>query len=226
MEHLKGDRVMLPVEDDGEPDIHFMADYSKAKEESMLDRYKAFAEKELLKLEYKEIPTLDEKEWKEIPLDNLFIVNSGKRLENINKHQGTRPFIGATDNGNGITGFVDNDNDSKDKNVLGINYNGAPCIAFYHPYECIFSDDVKRLHLKERFDNKYILLFFVSIFAKQKTKYNYGYKFNAQRMKRQMLMVPIKENGTPDYEYMEQYAKNLMYKKYNQYLSYLKSKNC
>lgn len=63
------------------------------------------------------------------------------------KH-GSRPFIGATDSNNGITAWVENTNESLDSKVLGVNYNGSVVETFYHPYECIFSDDVKRLHLK------------------------------------------------------------------------------
>ena len=36
-------------------------------------------------------------------------------------------------------------------------------------------------------------------------KYAYGYKFNAGRMKRQKIMLPVKEDGTPDYDHMRQY---------------------
>lgn len=37
----------------------------------------------------------------------------------------------------------------------------------------------------------------------QKAKYTYGYKFNGTRMNRQKILVPITDNGEPDYEYME-----------------------
>ena len=108
--------------------------------------------------------------------------------------------------------------------MLGVNYNGAPCIAFYHPYECIFTDDVKRLHLRNYKDNIFVLLFFTSVFAQQRSKYSYGYKFNEQRMLRQKLMLPVNDSGEPDYEYMEQYSKNMMLKKYKQYLAYMDRK--
>ena len=88
---------------------------------------------------------LSDREWKEFFLEDLFVVKAGKRLTNADKIDGKRPFVGATDNMNGVTGFVDNTNNSLDKNVLGANYNGAPCICFYHPYECIFTDDVKTI---------------------------------------------------------------------------------
>ncbi|WP_303151929.1 restriction endonuclease subunit S [Megasphaera elsdenii] len=171
--------------------------------------------------EVAEIPALDEKEWREFSLDDIFTVSAGKRLETRNKVPGTRPFIGATDNNNGVTGFVGNDNSSRDGNVLGVNYNGAPCIAFYHPYECIFTDDVKRLHLRHYSDNKFVLLFFVSVFAKQRSKYSYGYKFKEQRMLRQKLMLPVTDSGEPDYEYMAEYVqqkRDAMLAKYRTYV--------
>lgn len=218
---LKRLHVMLPMTDYGKPDYGYMAQYVSEMRRDMLLRYKNYVAGQLSQLEYKDIPALDEKEWNEFVLDDIFTVGAGKRLETRNKVDGIRPFIGATDNGNGVTGFVGNDNASKDSNVLGVNYNGAPCIAFYHPYECIFTDDVKRLHLKNHIDDKYVLLFFTSIFAMQRVKYSYGYKFKEKRMHRQKLMLPVTDAGNPDYEYMEQYAKNMMLRKYEQYLAFI-----
>ncbi len=223
-ERLIAERIMLPTTDNGTPDYCYMAEYTRNHRISMLEKYKAFAQEQIQELEYKSIPRLEEKEWHEFPLDDIFTVYSGKRLENRNKYAGKRPFIGATDNNNGVTGFIGNENASKDKNVLGVNYNGAPCIAFFHPYECIFTDDVKRLHLRKYDDTKYVLLFFIAIIGKQRSKFNYGYKFKEQRMLRQKLMLPIKDTGEPDYDYMEQYAKNIMLKKYQQYLNFLETK--
>lgn len=153
----------------------------------------------------------------------MFVVKAGKRLTNADKINGKRPFVGATDNMNGVTGFVDNTNNSLDKNVLGVNYNGAPCICFYHPYECIFTDDVKRLHLKKHEDNAYVFLFVKSIIMQQKSKYSYGYKFNERRMLRQLLLIPVDANNEPDYDFMEECGRKMMAKKYVQYLDYLES---
>ena len=214
-------KLMLPVDDKGKPDYAYMTHYSTEKRGGMLMRYKNFIAGQLSQLEHKDIPALDEKKWDEFVLDDIFTTGAGKRLETRNKVEGMRPFIGATDNGNGVTGFVGNDNASKDSNVLGVNYDGAPCVAFYHPYECIFTDSVKRLHLKNQEDNKFVLLFFTSIFAMQRVKYSYGYKFKEKRMHRQKLMLPVDDKGKPDYEYMEQYIKNMMLHKYEQYLAFI-----
>ena len=44
-------------------------------------------------------------------------------------------------------------------------------------------------------------------------------------MAKQRLLVPVNDDGKPDYEYMEQYVKNMMLKKYKQYLAFLDAKN-
>ena len=105
-----------------------------------------------------------------------------------------------------MTAFVSNNNKSIDENVLGVNYNGSVVENFYHPYQAIFSDDVKRLNWKdEAMGNKYSYLFLKQMILSQKIKYAYGYKFNGERMKRQKIMLPVTEAGLPDYDYMKSY---------------------
>ncbi len=194
---LRRSKIMLPTNGNGKPDFEYMEKYILIQEEKKKQEYICYCKNNLKKLG-NAIPlySLAEIEWSPFYIDEIFKIDSGKRLESYNMTSGKRPFIGATDSGNGMA------------------------ISFYHPYECIFSDDVKCFHLKEYPDNKYVLLFFKAIILQQKPKYNYGYKFNGTRMKRQIIMLPVNDAGNPDYEYMEQYIKNLMIKKYNAYLEY------
>lgn len=37
----------------------------------------------------------------------------------------------------------------------------------------------------------------------------YAYKFNASRMKKQKMMLPINSDGNPDWDFMEQYMKRI-----------------
>ena len=119
---------------------------------------------------------------------------------------GHRPFIGASDSNNGITEFTSDINESLDKNVLGINYNGSVVENFYHPYECIFSDDVKRLELNFE-ANKYHYLFLKNIILQQRKKYQYGYKFNASRMEKQKILLPVDKHKHPDWKNIERFMK-------------------
>ena len=161
--------------------------------------------------------SLENKTWKEFFIEEIFEIKSGVRLTKNDMQAGKIPFIGATDSNNGITAWISNKNSSLDKNVLGVNYNGSVVENFYHQYEAIFSDDVKRFHLKNHADDKYILLFIKNSILQQKIKFQYGYKFNAKRMLRQKILLPVDENNLPDFEYMERYMiaqENLLLKKY------------
>lgn len=148
---------------------------------------------------------LEDREWDSFFIEDVFEIKSGMRLTKAEMRVGDRPFVSASDSNNGVSAFVDNQNSSLDSNVLGVNYNGSVVENFYHPYEAIFSDDVKRLKLKSGPNTQYTLLFCKQIILQQRHKYAYGYKFNAGRMKRQIIMLPVSATRQPDWEFMAAY---------------------
>ena len=216
---ISREKIMLPVDVAGNLDLDFMEQYIKERERQLIQKYKHFIGKNIQSLGV--LTDLKSVKWKTFYINEIFSISAGKRLTKADMDNGRIPFIGATDSNNGITNWVATPNSSFDKNVLGVNYNGSVVENFYHPYGCIFSDDVKRLHLREHADNKYILLFFKTVILQQKVKYTYGYKFNGQRMERQKILLPVNEEDHPDYEFMEQYGKQIMLQKYQQYLNYI-----
>lgn len=148
----------------------------------------------------------DKARWQEFFLSDVCNIHSGVRLTKANMKDGNIPFIGATDSNNGITNFVSNINASLDKNVLGVNYNGSVVENFYHPYSCVFSDDVKRVSFKdEEGQNKYCYMFLKQMILQQKDKYRYAYKFNGDRMARQKILMPVEEMGNLDFKFMYRY---------------------
>ncbi len=155
-----------------------------------------------------ELPPFAEKTWRPFFIEEIFEILPGKRLTKAEMIDGDTPFIGASDSNNGVTAFVGNDNESADENFLSVSYNGSVCQCFYHPYRCLCSDDVKRFHLKNRAGNKYLYLFLATCIRQQKDKYNYGYKFNETRMRRQKIMLPVTAEGAPDYDFMENYMRS------------------
>lgn len=216
---LKKQKIMLPVDEHGGPDYSFMEQYIKERERQLIQKYKNFIGENIQSGGV--LTDLKSVKWKAFYINEIFSISAGKRLTKADMDSGQIPFIGATDSNNGITNWIATPNPSFDKNVLGVNYNGSVVENFYHPYCCIFSDDVKRLHLRKHADNKYILLFFKTVILQQKVKYTYGYKFNGQRMERQKILLPVNEKDHPDYEFMEQYGKQIMLQKYQQYLNYV-----
>ena len=51
-------------------------------------------------------------------------------------------------------------------------------------------------------------------------KYNYGHMGNKDSIKRERIMLPVTDAGKPDYDFMEQYIKDMMLKKYFQFLTF------
>lgn len=220
-ERVKKKKIVLPVDANGEPNRGFMEQYIKNIEQKKVIDYIAFASKKMKKNGYKRISELKGKKWKEFYIGDIYDIKSGCSLTKENMINGNTPFIGASANNNAVTNFVSNTNRSLDKNVVNINFNGSVGEAFYHPYTALFSGDVKRLHLKDYPDNEYINLFIITSIKSQKDKYSYGYKFSEKRMIRQYIKLLVNDAGNPDYEYMEQYIKNLEYNKIIEYMAYI-----
>ena len=166
--------------------------------------------------------TTNDKIWREFFIEEIFDILPGKRLTKSEMIAGDTPFIGASDSNNGVTAFVGNENNSADENFLSVSYNGSVCECFYQPYRCLCSDDVKRFHLKNHAGNKYIYLFLANVIKQQKGKYNYGYKFNESRMRRQKIFLPVTEDGSPDFDYMENYMRAIEGKLLQRYRDFVR----
>ena len=206
---IRTEKLILPVDENGNPHWEYMSQFMQnleaEKVQEVLEHIYIYIYR-LAILKESQMSSLNEKVWSEFWMEDIVSIGSGVRLTKANQEEGNRPFIGSSDSNNGVTEFVSNTNNSLDRNVLGVNYNGSVVENFYHPYEAIFSDDVKRIHWQdERQEDRYTYLFLKQAILQQKVKYAYGYKFNAGRMKRQKIMLPVKEDGIPDYDYMRQY---------------------
>ena len=222
--------VMLPVDDKGEPDYEYMAEYTRQKRESMLSKYRAYCEKCLSELgEEVDIPILTEKEWAPFSIVGLFskiIPGKGKGLNHLNKvsTNGVN-YIGATNRNNGVLCYVEEDDYSRPKildgNCIGFikNGDGSAGFAIYKSERFISTSDV--LYGYADWLNKFTGLFFVVAQDMIEHKYSHGYKRNKEHLSGDKVMLPVNELGEPDYKYMEQYTKNLLIRKYQQYLAYL-----
>lgn len=197
---------MLPVDENDKPDFDFMENYIKKNVEKV-SAANTSKQQEIIE---EQSVQLQDVRWAEFPIEDIFNISSGVRLTSKQQIPGDIPFISATMHNNGLSNFISNKNKSLDKNVLGVIYNGNGMVLnFYHPYEAVFSDDVKRWKFKDIEGNKYHYLFIQKLLIKQKKKYMYGYKFNAARMLRQKIMLPVSKDGSPNYEFMEKYMKQV-----------------
>ena len=222
-ERLKRETLVLPSDEKGNPNFQYMSDFVKKLE---LDKVQEVIEYIYIRMMNILKEKVCEISWKDFWIEDVCEIKSGVRLTKANQEIGLRPFVGASDSDNGVTAFVSNKNKSLDANVLGVNYNGSVVENFYHPYEAMFSDDVKRLKWKDGiYGNKYTYLFLKQMILSQKIKYAYGYKFNGERMKRQKIMLPVAETGLPDYNYMTSYMQKQELEQIFKILNYLNKEN-
>lgn len=226
-EGIKREKILLPVEDTGNPDYAFMEAYIKEQEEEKKQKYIAYAKKTLAKLEYKEIPTLKEKEWKEFYISgenglfSLESTSSGIDKNKLNAFSGDIPYVTRTDKNNGIDMFVTGSQEDKYRidcnNVISIGLDTQT--VFYQPYMFLTGQNIQVLSNSSL--NEYNAQFISTLLKIQLKKFNWGGNgATLSRLRRTKTLLPANAERSPDYAYMEQYVKNIMYTQLNKYLSY------
>ena len=229
-ERLRNLNIMVPVDDDGKPDYEYMKQYTKKVREAKLKKYRENIQERLEELgDYTEIPSLEDKEWKPIPIIDIFKNLVPGKISNASAFEKTNQsgveYIAATNRNNGCLYFLKNTTELEKKiqpgNCIGFikDGDGAAGYAIYKSES--FVSTVNVIYGYADWLNKYTGLFFVTAQDMIEAKYSHGYKRNKEHLKGDKVMLPVDTMGVPDYEYMEQYTKNMMIRKYQQYLIYL-----
>lgn len=220
---VKREKIILPIDAESNLDFGYMHDYVRQIQSALLKKYILFVEKQLEALgEETEIENLKEVKWKPIKIADIANVFSGHDIYATERIPGNIPLVTAIGNNNGIGYFVGNMNDSYSSHCISVVRNGASVArAYYHKYKALFGNDCRRIILKTN-NSEYVGLFISLMIAKQKDAFSYSRKLGTERLKNLRIMLPVTESGNPDYQYMEQYAKNMMLKKYHQYLAFIR----
>lgn len=219
---IRREIVMLPVTDDGKPDYQYMSDYVRDHRKAMLNRYRVYVAARIAELgDYVEISPLQRKEWTAVAIPDLFDeIQRGKRLKNADHVSGSVPYVSSTANNNGVDDYITATEGTRVfKDCISLANSGSVGTAFYEPFDFVASDHVT--HLKRKYASKYLYLFLAAMLEKQKSNFNFNREINDARIQKLHVMLPVTNDSTPDYGYMEQYAKNMMLKKYKQYLAFL-----
>lgn len=154
---------------------------------------------------------INSEKWKAFEYIELFDIKKGLRLTKANMLSGQTPFIGSTDNNNGLTNLIGQD-PIHEGNVITINYNGSVGESFYQPLPFWASDDVNVLYprnAKFSYFNAYIALFIIPLLKTEKYRFNYGRKWHTERMNQSVIKLPVNSRGDLDLEFMESYIKSL-----------------
>jgi type I restriction-modification system DNA methylase subunit len=170
-------------------------------------------------------------EWKWFRYDAIFDIKKGFYNKKPDEEKGGNiPFIGASDSNNGITSwhtiegieFASKTGEGKnaplkeklfEPNCITVSNNGSVGFAFYQSQKFTCTHDVNPLYLKNKELNIYIAMFLCSLIEMEKYRWAYGRKWRPVRMPNSMIKLPVTTDGTPDWQFMEDYIKSLPYSK-------------
>ena len=148
--------------------------------------------------------------WGEYTLGKLFKFYKGKRLTKDAMAAGELNFIGAISENNGVRQLIDVE-PMFSPNCITLNYNGSVGEAFYQSEPFWASDDVNVLYADGWELNKRIAMFIITVIKANRYKFSYGRKWTFEKMKESTISLPKSHDGSPDWEYMEQYINSLPY---------------
>lgn len=222
---ISREKIVLPVDDHGTPDLDFMEQYIRHIMSFKLGQYLKYCKRNLAKLgEIIMLQSFSEIKWRPFKIYKIAQVDSGRDIYDAERVDGNLPYITAGVQQNGIGYFVGNRNRTIFKNAISVSRNGAGVgSSFYHEYLALYSNDCRKVILNNYNENKYVSLFITNQIMMQRNNYNYSRKMGTERLKKQMIMLPALNDDEPDYEYMEQYIKNLMIKKCASYITYIEN---
>lgn len=223
---IKRERIMLPVDDNDEPDYQFMEDYMKELMVAKRKQYQEYVEQRLAELGIDVKNTrvggynldLESRDYRPFRLSDLFTIDKGIYLPKWNIVSGKNPFITAKAGNNGISDFVGNET----LFTAGkITVEKIKLSAYYQPKDFYCSHDVSVLDIG--CVNQYIAHFICTMIMRNGSKYSYGRQAQMNVVKREVILLPVDNNNEPDYDFMEECGRKMMAKKYVKYLNFLES---
>lgn len=177
--------------------------------------FKPYLEENIISMPFKkykldkEEMKLEESKWKEFVIEEVFDVDKGISLSKEEQLIGELPFISASSFNNGVTNYIKNDIKTWENNIT-VASNGAPGVAFYHPYKFSASGDICVLKANVTL-TPHIGTFLCICLEKLKAKYSYGKKLGKDRLLKEKIWLPIDEYGSINYDFMEKYIKSLAF---------------
>ena len=220
---LKKQVIMLPAKSDGQPDWQFMEDFIKQKEQKqkadLLEYYSTKA-LDLMLLS----GSLKDVRWGYFEVQELFTFESkpSKGLNHLEKcSSGGTNYVGATNRNNGVLDYVSNNPKLTYRgNAIAFIRNGEGAMGYsvYKAEDFIATQDVSVGYNANL--NKYNGLFITAVADKIRGKYNFGYKRNQHRLTKEKLCLPILSDGNPDWQFMEDFMRQIERDKIQTVLKY------
>ena len=154
--------------------------------------------------------SLNTQNWKDFKCSELFEIKGTKTtpISELEKYgKGEHPYVTTQAKNNGVEDFYDFY--TEQGNVLTID---SAALGYCSYQKCSFSASDHVEKLVPRFEmNEYIAMFLVTILNREQYRYNYGRKCSQGRIENFIIKLPANIQGSPDWQFMEDYIKSLPY---------------
>ena len=219
--HIKRDfTIKLPLTKEGIPDWQYIENLVK---NIIIPQLPKKAQKVWLKI-YDKNPLisrtikLETANWKRFAVKDLFRLSSTNGTTTDELIEGKEiPYIAAKHKNNGCDMMCSRDGNeqfvSKGNCIVFIClgagsagyalYQGGDFIGMSGKTICGYNDNL----------NQFSGIFLASVLSKERPKYSFGRSWTGDRLKNTTIKLPVTPEGTPDWQFMEDYIKSLPYSK-------------
>ena len=157
--------------------------------------------------------------WKEFKVRDIFPPINIKKYAKKPESVGNVPFISCQTTNNGIASYCGEIPEVQ--HCITVSTNGNCFDCFYHDYPIIPSSDVEVLSKDGITDNKGIALYLCAVLAPNHKLYSYSHKPKNGKVFDTNIVLPTKDDGTPDWEYMAERIKELESERIKELEAYL-----
>lgn len=221
---LKRSRIFLPIDEAGRPDYEFMEKFIHVQEQSLIREYVAYIS---ARIENVPVVSLDGVKWGTFKIGDLFRIEQGKcsRATELKREKAEIPYLGATNKNNGVLDFVEAEAKLKQKgNCVAFIKDGEGSMGYavYKAEDFIATTNMALGYAE--FLDRYTGMFITTVSDKVRGKYSYNYKRNEERLKNEMIQLPVNDTDSPDWDFMHSFMKHIETQKLSAVISHFSRK--
>lgn len=202
-EDMEKDCILLPVDDNHQPDFSYMESYMKNQEIAVsASLTKLQSAKRFLKSRNAEFES-----WKTYRINDIFpniVKPVVYHTREVKENPAGIPYVVRSKFNNGVKYYVERPNSNVNPAKV-ISFGAENATFFYQQSEWISGRDM--YYIDTRGIDEYACLFITSCLQPIAEKYSYNYGMFPDLLKEDRITLPANENGDPDYAFMKQYMK-------------------
>ncbi|MGI6258856.1 MAG: restriction endonuclease subunit S [Anaerolineaceae bacterium] len=218
---FKNRTILLPVDDEGNPNWQFMEDYIKQEQKVIAHNVIHYYEQKIVETGF-DLDKVENLSWKVFIVNEVFKVETVGGKTKSNYDEGQIPYVTTSSQNNGVNGFVRSTKNISPQKAISVDPIAGR--AFYHDYDFIgrggAGSAISLLYNKnlDKYNAQFICVMIEKV---SKEKASYGLALNGDRLKNTKFFLPSDRLGNPHWEYMSQFMRKIEVEKIERALEYL-----